>query len=211
MEIGILIAVGAFGALLGAGIGLVLGRYVWPAAGGEVVAVLTERVSSLTRQLQEQGELRKQVTTEFENIANRFLDQSALKLSNRSKELLDPLRELLQKLQATRESEIRAVTELRTDIENVRKTSSDIGNQAEGLAKALRGNPQILGHWGEIQLEDILQGVGLEKDLQYIKQGKDLNLKSEDGGHQKPDFIVLLPEKRAIIVDSKVSLAAFTI
>src|SRR5260370_39919536 len=86
------------------------------------------------------------------------------------------------------------------------ETSSAIGTQADGLAKALRGDSQLLGRWGELALERILETAGLQEGREYVTQGRGLKLKSDEGGIQRPDVIRLLPEQRSMIIDSKVPL-----
>jgi len=73
----------------------------------------------------------------------------------------------------------------------------------------LRGDSQRLGRWGEIALERILEAAGLMEGREYISQGRGLGLKSDVGGAQKPDIIVILPEQRTMIIDAKVSLAGY--
>ena len=89
------------------------------------------------------------------------------------------------------------------------ETSNTIGNQADGLAKALRGDSQILGRWGEVALERILETAGLREGREYVSQGRGLGLKNETGGTQKPDIVIMLPENRTIVIDSKVPLASY--
>jgi DNA recombination protein RmuC len=304
MEIGVLITVG----VLAVGLGIVLGRYVWPAlrgidpsfltksqtevarldqecialrnrAGqldaehkaavtegkkaGEEAARLTERVTGLTRQIEEQArqngtletqrdsaaseakaalaevarlkerqfsltqkieeltnqlaEQQKQLTVEFENIANRILKTNSAELSENSQKalatILDPLRERIQdfqkKVETTYDAESREVLSLKEQIRLMLETSHAIGNQADGLAKALRGDSQLLGRWGELALERILEAAGLKEGREYISQGRGLGLRSEAGGAQRPDIIVRLPEERTMIVDSKVPLTSY--
>ena len=88
-------------------------------------------------------------------------------------------------------------------------TSTSIGNQADGLARVLRGNSQRIGRWGEIILERILETSGMKEGREYIAQGRGLGLKSDDGSEQRPDIVLMLSEQRAIIIDSKVSLASY--
>jgi DNA recombination protein RmuC len=89
------------------------------------------------------------------------------------------------------------------------ETSHTIGSHADGLAKALRGDSQLLGRWGELVLERILETAGLKEGREYVSQGTGLGLKDDDGSIQRPDIVVRLPEGRTLIVDSKVSLASY--
>jgi DNA recombination protein RmuC len=260
-------------AVLAAILGMVLGRYVWPAVrGGDPealvkaqteVARLTERVAGLTQRSQEQSEqnsaletqrykaaseaeaarvevaqlkeresalaerldtqtgqfaeMQKQLTAEFENVANRILKANVTELSENSQKalasILDPLRERIQDLQkkveTTYAAESREVFSLKDEIRRIVETSNAIGSQADGLAKALRGDSQLLGRWGELALERILEAAGLTEGREYISQGRGLGLKSEAGGVQKPDIIVKLPENRTMIVDSKAPLTSY--
>jgi DNA recombination protein RmuC len=188
---------------------------------GEEVARLTEREKALAEKIAEQkmdlAEMQKQLTTEFENIANRILKGSAAELSESSHkalaDVINPLRdrilEFQTKVETTYGEEKREVLSLKEQIKLVVDTSHAIGNQAEGLTKALRGDSQLLGRWGELALERILEAAGLQEGREYVTQGRDLKLKSEDGGTQRPDIIVRLPENRTIVVDSKVPLTSY--
>ena len=175
---------------------------------------LTQKIETQTLQLAEQ---QKQLTAEFENIANRILKANATELSENSQKalalILDPLRERIQdfqkKVETTYEAENRDVLSLKEQIKLILETSHAIGNQADGLAQALRGDSQLLGRWGELALERILEAAGLTEGREYITQGRGLGLKSEAGGAQKPDIIVMLPEQRTMIVDSKVPLTSY--
>lgn len=175
---------------------------------------LTQKIEALTVQLAEQ---QKQLTAEFENIANRILKANAADLSENSQKalaaVLDPLRERIQdfqkKVETTYDAENREVLSLKEQIKMIVETSHAIGNQADGLAKALRGDSQLLGRWGELALERILEAAGLTEGREYISQGRGLGLKSEAGGAHKPDIIIMLPEKRTMIVDSKAPLTSY--
>jgi DNA recombination protein RmuC len=185
------------------------------------VARLTERESALSEKITTQatqlGDMQKQLTTEFENIANRILKANASELSESSNKaleaILDPLRERIQnfqsKIESTYATEAREILSLKEQIKLIVETSHAIGTQADGLAKALRGDTQLLGRWGELALERILETAGLTEGREYISQGRGLGLKSDAGGAQKPDIIVMLPEQRTMIIDSKVSLSGY--
>lgn len=185
------------------------------------IARLTERERGLTEKIVEQAtqlaSLQEQLTTEFENIANRILKAKASEMSESSKTVLEaivaPLRdrisEFQKKVETTYDAETREVLSLKEQIKTVIETTHAIGSQADGLAKALRGNSQIRGRWGEVALERILEAAGLTLGREYIPQGQGLALKSETGGLQKPDIVVLLPEKRSMVIDLKVSLTGY--
>lgn len=175
---------------------------------------LSERIATQDAQL---ADRQKQLTTEFENIANRILKANASDLSDSSHKalasVLDPLRERILDFQNRIESayatETREVLSLKEQIKLIVETSHAIGTQADGLAKALRGDSQLLGRWGELALERILEAAGLMEGREFIAQGRGLGLKSDTGGAQKPDIIVMLPEQRTMIIDSKVSLSGY--
>jgi DNA recombination protein RmuC len=175
---------------------------------------LTDKIETLAAQLADQ---QKQLTAEFENIANRILKANATELSSNSQKelsaILEPLRQRIQdfqtKVETTYTAENREVLSLKEQIKLILETSHTIGNQADGLAKALRGDSQLLGRWGELALERILEAAGLTEGREYISQGRGLGLKSESGGAQRPDIIVMLPEQRTMVIDSKVPLASY--
>ena len=185
------------------------------------VARLKERESALSDKITAQGaqlaDMQKQLTTEFENIANRILKANASELSDSSHKalgaILDPLRERIQdfqnKVESTYESEAREVLSLKEQIKLIVETSHAIGTQADGLAKALRGDSQLVGRWGELALERILEAAGLMEGREYVSQGRGLGLRSDAGGAQKPDIVVMLPEQRTMIIDLKVPLSGY--
>lgn len=187
----------------------------------EEIARLKERENALSEKLEEQvaelADLHKQLAVEFENIANRILKANASQLTEDSQKtirvMLDPLHDRIQdfqkKIETTYDSEAREVLSLKEQIRLVLETSHTIGSQADGLAKALRGDSQLLGRWGELALERILEAAGLTEGREYITQGRGLGLKNEAGSIQRPDVVVILPEQRTMIIDSKAPLASY--
>lgn len=188
---------------------------------GAEIARLKERENNLVSKVAEQAaqlsDLQKKLTTEFENIANRVLKATSIELSANSQKnlasILDPLRERIQefqqKVETTFQAETRDVLSLKAEIKLMADTSQKIGSHADGLAKALRGDSQLLGRWGELVLERILEAAGLKEGREYVTQGRGLGLRDESGGSQKPDIVVRLPEERTLVVDSKVSLSSY--
>jgi DNA recombination protein RmuC len=185
------------------------------------VATLRERNAALqaevAKRLQEVEELQKRLTVEFENIANRVLEKTSSKLSESSQEklttLLDPLKtriqEFQQKVEQTYDTERIERLSLRQELKGIMVANQMLGDQASKLTNALRGEGQKRGRWGELVLERILESSGLQKGREYVAQAEGLRLRSDDGNLQRPDVIVYLPEKKHIVIDSKVTLLSY--
>jgi DNA recombination protein RmuC len=232
MSLAMAVVVGGFGALLGLLIGITLGRRFWrtdelaaraATLEGERDSARNERnalaleAARLSERAHSQAELEQRLNTEFENIAHRVLRSNAAELSENSQKALnaaiEPLRERIQdfqkKVEDTYSAETREVLSLKEQIRLAVETSRDLGSKADGLTQALRGDSQLLGRWGEIVLERILEQAGLTEGREYVSQGRGLGLRSEAGGIQRPDIVVQLPEGRTMIIDSKVPLAGY--
>ena len=95
---------------------------------------------------------------------------------------------------------------LLTEVRNLHRASDKINQEAENLAKALKGDKRLQGNWGELVLERVLDESGLRKDHEYTLQA---TRRTEDGDAKRPDVIIHLPDDKDIIVDSKVSLVAY--
>lgn len=177
-------------------------------------ARLSQREADLSAQL---ADMQKRLTGEFENIAHRILKATTTELSAGSQRelgaLLEPLRQRIvdfqAKVETTYQAETREVLSLKEQIRLLVETSQAVGSQADGLAQALRGQSHLRGRWGEIALERILEAAGLAEGREYISQARGMGLRSEEGGLLKPDVVILLPEGRTMIVDSKVALTGY--
>ena len=159
-------------------------------------------------------ELNQRLTKEFENIANAVVNNSSKLVQARQEEqlkaLLTPFKERIekfeQKVESTHKESIAENATLKEQIKQLRELNLTIGEEAKNLTMALKGDKKMQGDWGEQQLERILQAAGLEKETHYKKQ---VDLISEDNQHQRPDYIVYLPDEKNLIIDSKVSLIAY--
>ena len=165
-------------------------------------------------QKEEVEKLQKKFTKEFENLANKILDEKSTKFTEQNrkniKDILTPLNEKIQlfekKVEESQKENISIHSALKEQLLNLQNQNLKITQEAENLAKALKGDSKMQGNWGELVLERVLEKSGLEKDREYSVQQ---SFRLEDGTRVLPDVIINLPDGKKMIVDSKVSLTDY--
>ncbi|MBL7891195.1 MAG: DNA recombination protein RmuC [Bacteroidia bacterium] len=168
----------------------------------------------LAAQKAEFEEMQKRFTTEFENIANKILDEKSKKFTEQNKTnidgILSPLKEKIEKFEKTvgenYDKELRDRISLKEEVKKLFELNNRISEEANNLTKALKGDNKKQGNWGEVILEKILERSGLVKDREYKTQITTMNVEGET---IKPDVVIYLPDEKHIVVDSKVSLLAY--
>ncbi|WP_127141618.1 DNA recombination protein RmuC [Flagellimonas marinaquae] len=168
----------------------------------------------LFEQKQELEKLQEKFTKEFENLANKILDEKSEKFTKSNKEnienILTPLnkkiKEFEEKVEKSQKENISINSSLKQQLESLQQQNLKITQEAENLTKALKGDSKMQGNWGELVLERVLEKSGLEKDREYSVQQ---SFQREDGSRVMPDVIIHLPDGKKMVVDSKVSLTDY--
>ncbi|MFD2939941.1 DNA recombination protein RmuC [Flavobacterium notoginsengisoli] len=165
-------------------------------------------------QKSEINELQEKFTKEFENLANKILEEKSAKFTEQNSEnmksILLPLQDKIhifeQKVDQTHKESIDYHAALRQQILGLSEMNAQMSKETLNLTKALKGDNKMQGNWGELVLERVLEKSGLEKGREYEVQQSFTN---SEGNRVLPDVVINLPDGKKMIVDSKVSLAAY--
>lgn len=182
------------------------------------VADLTARIAGEQSQSADKitllQEAREQLSAQFLNVANQILEDKSQRFTQQNQENLgamllplhERIREFQQQVSTTYDVESKERLTLKNEIERLAKLNSKISEDAVNLTHALKGSNKTQGIWGEMVLETVLEASGLRKGEAYTVQ---TTFENAEGQQQRPDVVINLPERKHLVVDSKVSLVAY--
>ncbi|NTW51407.1 MAG: DNA recombination protein RmuC [Chlorobiaceae bacterium] len=165
-----------------------------------------------TSELLKSNELRLQAT--FENLANRIVEERGASLTEQNRQRLDGLLEpfrlqldsFRQRVDEVHRNDTELSARLLEQVRQLQELNSRVSEEANNLARAIKGESKKQGDWGELIVERIFEASGLVRGREYTVQESD---RTEEGRLVRPDFMVHLPGDKAVIVDAKVSLTAY--
>ncbi len=169
----------------------------------------------LLEQKNELKSIQEQFKNEFKNLAQDIFEEKSKKFTDQNKssigELLNPLKDRIEKFEEraekTSKENLLWNSALKEQITSLKELNMQITKEAENLTRALKGDSKAQGNWGEMQLEAILEKVGLQKGTHYEKEK---SFKGENYVNQRLDYIIKMPDNKFLVVDSKVSLTAYS-
>lgn len=142
---------------------------------------------------EDQTKLIQSYQVQFENVANKIFNEHKELSRAEITHIIAPLNKQLEEF-SVRQAADKA--HLASQITRVAEANGKVQQITDNFVRALLHKPQFRGEWGEDALRQLLTDMGLREGQQFFQQVVD-----EDD--KRPDFIVLLPNKQAVIIDAK--------
>jgi len=184
----------------------------------EEKSVLTTMLEAERKQSSEKVQLlndaREQLSNQFKSLAGEILEDKSKRFTEQNQTnigaLLGPLKtqihEFKTKVEDIHLKDTEQQATLKAELNQLKNLNRQITEEAHGLAIALKGQSKMQGNWGEMVLENILDRSGLRSGKEYRRE---VSFNTERG-RSRPDVIIYLPQVKHLVIDSKVSLNAYT-
>ena len=181
----------------------------------ELAAERRQSADKLATLQQTAQEAKTVLSDQFKNLANEILEEKSKRFAEQNQQNLDillkPLQEKLtdfrKQVDDTYQSEARERFALKQEVEKLAGLNLRMTDETRALTNALKGESKTQGDWGELVLETILENSGLRKGEEYLVQDTQT---ISDGSRLQPDVVIRLPESKHLVIDSKVSITAYT-
>ena len=188
---------------------------------GQLQADLRNERQNATEKIALLDQAKKALSDQFQTLAADILEEKSKKFADSSKKDLDdlllPLRanpdqaNFAKKVEEAQTDSKLGVNTLQTLIGNLNSMNQQLSEEARNLTTALRGSSKAQGDWGELIVRNLLEKAGLREGEQFRVQETFDAAPSEEGSRKvRPDVIVNLPGSRHLVIDSKVSLVAWS-